>query len=408
MKLPHPKKKHVLLIIFLFIVVYAPISLLSYLTFKSSRDFKKLEQNYAEVKKLQENFNHNLSDELFNEHLALMDRKNLEDKLSILETQIEDIQESEEGELFFSLNEIYELYGDFEAKVARNSKVKIDTVEYEKKLEEWGPKLIEQDFESIVLEIQEANKSLDSAYDEYLATLPPPPPAASTGYSYVNVSTEKGNHGVYLIKLPLSSVRVKTSAASGSDCKDNCPTKSLEQFVKDNGAFAGINGGYFCPPDYSACGGKVNSYDYAFYHSSGGKWLNKNALSWDKTGLMTFKGGSANFYKKSNEYGGGSVDAGVSNYPSLLKNSEVVIKDGDLTSYQKVKGTRGAIGVGGENIYLAIITNATVEEAAYAMRSLGANHALNLDGGGSSAMYIDGRYVVGPGRSLPTAILLTR
>jgi exopolysaccharide biosynthesis protein len=124
--------------------------------------------------------------------------------------------------------------------------------------------------------------------------------------------------------------------------------------------------------------------------------------------MITFKGHDYDFYKKSNEYGGGSVDAGISNYPSLLKNGEVVVNDGDLTSYQKIRGARGVIGVGGENIYLVIVSNATVEEAAYVMRALGAKHALNLDGGGSSAMYINGGYVVGPGRNLPTAVLLIR
>ena len=59
-------------------------------------------------------------------------------------------------------------------------------------------------------------------------------------------------------------------------------------------------------------------------------------------------------------------------------------------------------------MYLAIISNATVVDAAYAMKGLGALDALNLDGGGSSAMYINGSYVVGPGRSLPNAIILTK
>ena len=34
--------------------------------------------------------------------------------------------------------------------------------------------------------------------------------------------------------------------------------------------------------------------------------------------------------------------------------------------------------------------------------------ALNLDGGGTSAMYIGGAYRVGPGRLLPNAIVLTK
>jgi exopolysaccharide biosynthesis protein len=170
-----------------------------------------------------------------------------------------------------------------------------------------------------------------------------------------------------------------------------------------------MNGSYFCPPDYSACGGKVNSFDYAFYDSNASKWINKDAREWFDTGMIAFSGSSPKFYKKTSEWGGDSVSAAISNYPSLLKNGNVDIKESTLTSYQKdVKGTRGAIGFGGENIYLALITNATVIDAAYAMKALGAQQALNLDGGGSSAMYVNGGYAVGPGRSLPNAIVLVR
>jgi exopolysaccharide biosynthesis protein len=274
---------------------------------------------------------------------------------------------------------------------------------------EWGNLLLNKDYETLKTNMEEANQDLEDKYSEYLANLPPPPSQTGEGYNYTTVSTGQGTFGVYLIKVPLSSVKVVTASASGDTCKDNCPTKSLEQHVKDNNGYAGINAGYFCPPDYAACNGAINSTDYAFYKSSSGKWLQKDALSWGDTGLATFNGNSAKFYKKSSDYGGGSVTAGVSNYPTLLDNGEVVVNNDKLTSYQKdVRGTRGAIGIGKDNLYLALITGATVKEAAYVMQSLGALDALNLDGGGSSAMYINGGYVVGPGRSLPNAIVLTK
>ena len=47
-----------------------------------------------------------------------------------------------------------------------------------------------------------------------------------------------------------------------------------------------------------------------------------------------------------------------------------------------------------KNIFLGLVYNATVPEAAYAVRALGVKDALNIDGGGSSAMYINGKYVV--------------
>ena len=170
-----------------------------------------------------------------------------------------------------------------------------------------------------------------------------------------------------------------------------------------------MNGSYFCPPDYASCDGKVNSFDFALYDSNDGKWEHKDALTWFETGLITFNGSTPSFYKETSDYGGGGVTAGISNYPALVKDGDIVVDEDELTSFQKdIKGPRGVIGVGGENLYLAIINGANVIDAAYVIRSLGAKHALNLDGGGSSAMYINGKYIVGPGRSLPNAIVLTK
>lgn len=409
MKLPkNLKNKYTLFVLAGALLIYIPIVTLTVLFIKSKSSIQNLQMNYTEVKKSQENFKTNLSEDLFNEHLALLEKQNLESQLTDLEEELETIKNTPEGSFLDNVSQAYELYGDFEAKVTRNKNAKLDVDDATQKIEEFGQKIIDQEFDELKIAIEEENEKLDEGYNEYLATLPPPPPPPSSGYSYVTIQTEKGTHGVYLIKVPLSEVRVKTVSASSGDCSDNCPTKPLHEYISEYGAFAGMNGSYFCPPDYSNCNGKINSFDYALYHSHHGKWINKDARSWDKTGMFTFRSGSSEFYKKSNEYDGGSVDAAISNYPSLLKNNEVVVKDGDLTSYQKIKGTRGALGVGGSNIYLAVISNATVEEAAYVMRALGAKHALNLDGGGSSAMYIDGRYVVGPGRSLPSAVLLTR
>jgi exopolysaccharide biosynthesis protein len=49
-----------------------------------------------------------------------------------------------------------------------------------------------------------------------------------------------------------------------------------------------------------------------------------------------------------------------------------------------------------------------VTESAYVLQALGARDAINLDGGGTSAMYLGGSYRVGPGRLLPNAIVLTK
>jgi len=182
----------------------------------------------------------------------------------------------------------------------------------------------------------------------------------------------------------------------------------LQEYANDNGAFAGIAGSYSCPADYASCADKKWSFDFALYDSSDGKWLNKDALSWGDTGLIIFNGSNSKGYEKSSEYGGGGVSAGISNFPTLVSGGNIVVDSGDIDAFQSSKGTRGAIGLDDNNIYLAYVTRASVIDVAYVMKALGAKSALNLDGGGSSAMYVNGRYVVEPGRPLPNAILLVK
>src|SRR5207249_2313075 len=86
-----------------------------------------------------------------------------------------------------------------------------------------------------------------------------------------------------------ADVTVKTLTANTTECLNNCPAKPLAQYAAETNAYAGMNGTYLCPPDYAACAGKVNSYDYAVYNSTLRRWLNYNALN-GQNGLLAFNG----------------------------------------------------------------------------------------------------------------------
>ena len=377
------------------------------------KSLSDIQDNQDQINTFKQNFGENFAEELFDDHLLISQFQSALEAKTLIEAELENLKTLQSTQAFFQVNDIYKKYDELLTKIKRNSEVKLETAVETTKSAEWGGRILNKEYENIKGEIKDSITLLDTEYQKYLASLPPPPtpaPAqAATGYSYQTVKNGRGTFGVYLIKMHLSQVRVKTVSANKDTCKDNCPTKSLAEYVKENNGYAGMNGTYFCPPDYDSCKGKVNSYDYALYNSNLGKWLSKSSLNWSKTGLAAFNGTNPMFYKKSTDYGGGSVTAGIVNYPTLVNKGEVVVSSGDLTSFQKdIKGLRGAIGAGGSNLYLAIITGATVTDAAHVMRDLGALNALNLDGGGSSAMYINGSYAIGPGRSLPNAIVLTR
>ena len=62
----------------------------------------------------------------------------------------------------------------------------------------------------------------------------------------------------------------------------------------------------------------------------------------------------------------------------------------------------------GSTVYLLLAKSATVPDLRDIMVSLGIENGINLDGGGSSAMYIDGAYKAGPGRKLPNVVMLAQ
>jgi hypothetical protein len=244
-----------------------------------------------------------------------------------------------------------------------------------------------------------------------------PPPSGAVysplGYSNLSVPTSRGTFNVHLIKERLADVTVRTLTANSTDCTSDCPAKPLAQYVAENGAYAGMNGTYLCPPDYPACAGKVNSYDYAIYNSNLRRWINRPALI-GQNSLLTFNGSATAIYRRSFVYGQNAslvnapITAGITMFPLLLQGGAVVDSEFEQTAVQMTRGTKGSIGVDGTYVYLAIVSNATVTESAYVLQALGARDALNLDGGGTSAMYIGGAYRVGPGRLLPNAIVLTK
>lgn len=355
---------------------------------------------------------------LFEDHLRYITYSSVAASRSVIEKEYETFKLEAEGARLEKIESVFALYQETVDALDANATRGADTAGIENELSEWGELFLGQEFDPLQEKMQTAKSILEANYTEYLASLPTPtiiptqrPAVATTanGYSFESVQTDRGIFSAYIIKLPLSSYTVKTVAANESDCIDNCPAKSLAEYVSENGGYAGIHGSYFCPPDYAHCVGKVNSYDFAVYDSNTRSWRNEHTLQWYKNSFAGFSGASILFYEDIQQFAfsGSSVTAGISNFPALVDGGSFSFSEGELDSYQlTVKGTRGAIGVDATNIYLVVATGATVPDMAHVMKSLGATDALNLDGGGSSALYVGGSYKVGPGRALPNAIVL--
>lgn len=222
-----------------------------------------------------------------------------------------------------------------------------------------------------------------------------------SGYARQKVSTGRGEFVVSMVVAPGARAVVET--AGDSDCSDNCPTKSLAEHVSASGGFAGINGAYFCPPDYAQCQGKVNSFDTLAVNGRSKAVINRANNVYSTVPLVAAYGSSLSFYDQTVQWGAdGSGGGGLANYPRLLRDGNVA------TTQENGKGTRGFIGMKDGSIVIGHIYGASFADAAETLKTLGLQNALNLDGGGSSALWADGGYKVGPGRSLPTAIVLVR
>ena len=243
-----------------------------------------------------------------------------------------------------------------------------------------------------------------------------PPPQTGvyspTGSSTLSVPTTRGTFTTHLIKERLADVTVRTVTANSAYCPNACPVKPLDQYVAADHAYAGIHGTYICPPDYAGCVGKVNSYDYAMYNSDLAAWINKPALI-GQNGLVVFNGKTPTYYRRASVYGqgptaNGPITAGVSMFMLLLQGGAILDISAEQTAKQQERELKGSLGTDGTYIYLVVVENASLVESQFVLAALGVQDALNLDGGGTAAMWIDGAYTVGPGRLLPNAILLTK
>jgi len=228
----------------------------------------------------------------------------------------------------------------------------------------------------------------------------------TSGYSRQQVKADIGTFLVNIISTDLNSTRVIVDTASESDCSNNCPVLSLADYVSRNGAFAGVNGSYFCPAEYPSCAGRTNSFDTLLMNKNK-VYFNSDNNKYSSIPLIYFSGNSAGIRGQSQDWGRDTgVDAVIANQGLLLSGGNIIF-GGDGDPKKGSKGGRSFVGNKGNIAYIGVVHNATVAEAAHTLKALGLENALNLDNGGSTALWYSG-YKVGPGRNIPNSILFIR
>jgi len=230
--------------------------------------------------------------------------------------------------------------------------------------------------------------------------------APGSGYSRQQVETDIGTFMVSIVAADLNSTRVIVDTASDGTCANDCPVMPLADYVSRSGAFAGINGPYFCPASYPSCADKKNSFDTLLMNKNK-VYFNSDNNVYSNVPAVIFQGGSARFVGRSLEWGRDtSPDSVIAAQPMLVQNGQVSF-GGDGDPKKGSRGVRGFIGTTNSIVYIGFIHNTTVAEAARVLQKMGIQNALNLDSGGSSALWYGG-YKIAPGRALPFGILLVR
>ncbi|TSC85421.1 MAG: Uncharacterized protein G01um10147_1159 [Microgenomates group bacterium Gr01-1014_7] len=227
------------------------------------------------------------------------------------------------------------------------------------------------------------------------------------GYSRQTVSADGQNYTVDIIAADLNSTKVIVDTASDSDCSNNCPTLPLADYVTRNGAYAGINGSFFCPAEYPSCTGKTGSFDTLLMNKSK-HYFNSDNNVYSNVPAAIFSPGSARFVGQSLQWGRDTgVDAVIANYPLLVSGGNINFTEVANEPKFGQKGPRNFIAAKGNIVYIGVVRNATMGESAKVLHALGMGEALNLDEGGSTALWFGG-YKSGPGRNIPNAVLFVR
>jgi hypothetical protein len=272
--------------------------------------------------------------------------------------------------------------------------------------------LSNQNYASAAAQIAQIKLEINNQKALILALTPTPVPIAinntapSSGFSHQLVSSDVGQNVVDLIAADLGSTRVVVDSASDSDCKNDCPVMALGDYVSRNGGYAGVNGSYFCPSTYPSCVDKKNSFDTLLMNKNK-KYLNSDNNVYSVVPAVIFLGSSVRFVSRSLDWGRDTgVDGVLANQPLVLLGGNIVF-NGNGDPKIDTRGNRSFVGNKGNTVYIGVVYNASVSDVGHVLKTLGLDNALNLDSGGSTALWFGG-YKIGPGRGIPNAIVFVK
>ncbi|QAT44147.1 phosphodiester glycosidase family protein [Aminipila luticellarii] len=205
---------------------------------------------------------------------------------------------------------------------------------------------------------------------------------------------------VYIADIQVSSADyLKTAFANNSYGRNIKETTS--EMAERNNAILAVNGDYYGFRDDG-------------YVLRNGTLYRSNYGDPDEEAFVLYQDGTCDIIKESQQTAESLLDAGAMQIltfgPGLIENGSMAVQANQEVEQAKNSNPRTAIGMISPLHYIIVVSDGRTEESqglslyelAEIMKDQGCTEAYNLDGGGSSVMYFNGKVVNNPtdGRKL--------
>ena len=204
--------------------------------------------------------------------------------------------------------------------------------------------------------------------------------------------TEQYGTSIHIADISVSSAEYLKAAFAKNSYGKNV-TATTSSIAASNNAILAINGDYYGAREK----GYVIRNGVVYRSKAGGDDI-----------VCIYADGTMEIVSDSDYTADELVDRGVwqalSFGPALIKDGAITVDDDDEVRRAMVSNPRTAIGMIDDNHYIFLVADGRTSESdglslfelAQIMQSLGCSVAYNLDGGGSSTMYFNGKVVNNP------------
>ena len=226
--------------------------------------------------------------------------------------------------------------------------------------------------------------------------------AAKTNTSYkddnvsINLTTKTvSNTKVYIADITVNSPKYLKTALAQNTYGNNVTAKTSVT-AANNSAILAINGDFY----------GANTTGYVIRNGV----VYRNTVREDASNgdLAIYKDGSFGIVYENDVSAEDLVKNGVVNLlafgPTLVNNGKITVSSNSEVGQSMASNPRTAIGIIDKNHYVIVVSDGRTSESqglslyqlAQVMKSYGVKTAYNLDGGGSSTLYLNGKVINKP------------